>query len=309
LRAGAFASVVALSAASVACNGDRAAGTAGPSTPPVAASLGGLVVARVGGVAIDRSVVLAVARAKKISAADALSAVIDDALLAYAATTEGAEKEASVQLRTASALSRAMLGKLREQTLATPFTDEELAPVVANSWLSVEHPELRRVAHALVKKDVPNARAVAGDLRTALLAVKDPDPAKNEAAFVEAAKAFKVPSGPPVHVEPLRIAEDGRLAEPGLVGAVEEAFTKGAFSIGDALGTSELVETTYGVHVIRLLEKTPPLSLPREQKIEKLRADLIANRVAPAQEQALAPLRAATKIELLANDELLALPR
>lgn len=309
MRAGAFASVVALSVASVACNGDHAAGTAGPSTPPVAASLGGVVVARVGDVSIDRALVLAVARAKKISAADAVSAVINDALLAHAAKKQGAENGSAVQLRTASALSRAMLAKLREQTLAAPFTDEELAAVVSNSWLSVEHPELRRVVHALVKKDVPNARTVASDLRTAVLAVKDPNPAKNEAAFVETAKSFKVPSGPAVHVEPLRIAEDGRLAEPGIVGAVEEPFTKGAFAIGEVLGTSDLVETTYGVHVIRLLEKTPPLSLPREQKIEKLRAELIANRVAPAQEQLLAPLRAATKIEFLANDELLALPR
>jgi hypothetical protein len=305
LRAGTIVSIAALT---LACTGDRPAPA--PATPPaVTASLGGVVVAKVGDTTIDRSLVLAVARARKISAEDALALLINDALLARAAIANGAEKDAVIALRGTTPLSRALLNQLRDKSIATPFTDEEIAAVSEHHWLTTNHPELRRVVHALVKKGVPNTRAVAEELRTALLAANGPDAGKSESAFTEAAKNFKVPSGPPVHVENLRVAEDSRIAEPGADGSVEEAFTKGTFAIADVFGTSELVETTYGVHVIRLLDKTPPMRLTREQVIEKLRPDLIATRVSPAHDQLLNRLRAATKVELVSDDALLAMPR
>ncbi len=272
------------------------------------ASLGGVVVARVGDVAIDRKTVLEVARARKISADEALAIVVQETLLARAAFANGAANDDAVVLREASALSRALLGNLRDKALATPFTDGEIATVANARWLTTDHPEIRRVTHALVKKDVPNARAVAAELRTALLAANGPDAGKSEVAFAKTAKEFKVPSGPAVHVEGLSIAADARVAEPGADGAVEESFAKATFAIDALFGTSDIVETTYGFHIIRLLEKIPPLHLTREQKLETLRADLIAMRVGPLHEQLQNQLRAATKTELLAT-EALAIPR
>lgn len=302
-------SIVALSAVTFGCSGDRPTPSdTGPSA--VAASLGGTLVARVGEIGIDRALVTEIARARKLRASEALAAVVDEALLVHAAQKNGAEKEPAVEFRLASTLSRALLRQVRDKAIAAAsFTDEELAPIVTRDWLSVDHPELRRVVHALVRKDVPNGRAVATELRAALLTVGGPDAAKNETAFAEAAKSFKVPSGPAVHVEGLRLAADGRIAEQGVDGSVEEAFTKGTFAIPEVFGTSDVVETTYGFHVIRLVVKTPARRLTREEKIEKLRSALIANRVGPAQEQLLQSLRAAARPELVATDALLAMPQ
>jgi hypothetical protein len=309
LRAGTVASIVMLSGVFLACSGDHPAPAPGPTPSAVSASLGGNVVARVADVAIDRALVVAVARAQKITADQALSRVTNDVLLAHAAVANGAEHDDAVMLRTATALSRAMLARLRANATATDFTDEEIAAVAGSRWLELDHPELRRVVHALVKKDVPNAHAVAAELRAALMAANAPTAAESEVAFTQAAKNFNVPSGPAVYVETLRIAEDGRVAEEGATGTIQEPFTKGTFAIGEVLGTSGIVETTYGFHVIRLLEKAPPLRLSREQKIEKLMPELVATRVKPAHGQLLNQLRAATKIDVVATDALLALPR
>lgn len=279
-----------------ACGGERAP-TQTSAPQPVTAALGGTIVARVGDTAIERSLVVAVARAQGVSAELALQRLIDDVLLASSAQQHKPETRNAE----AAVLARALITRLKAEALARgDFTDQELAAQLPNYWLELDRPEKRTVVHALIAKKVPNGKDLAQTLHKELVGSKD------EADFTARAKAFKV--DPPVHVEKFAIVSDGRLAQPG-GGGVVEPFTKGTFAVTEIPGTSEVVETEFGWHIIRVLDREPPQIASRQEKIAKMRHDLIGARVKTAQDELLGKLQAATKIELVATDHDLLLPR
>lgn len=274
-----------------------------PPPPAVTTALGGTTVARVGDDAIDRALVVAVARAQQVTADVALQRLIDDALLAEAARRQ----QPTTRMSEASVLARALILRLKEQALTKgPFTDEELAVPLADYWLDLDRPEKRTVVHALIKKTAPGGEALAQALQKELAAANGPDAAASEAAFSARATKFKVT--PPVHVEKLALVADGRVAAPS-GGSVLESFTKGTFGIPEIFGTSDVVETSYGWHVIRLLAREPPFQATREKKIERMKPDLVAARVRAIQEELLQRLRALAKIAIVATDNDLLLPR
>lgn len=286
----------------VACNGERP-GNDAPSPGAVAAALGGTTVARVGEAAIDRSLVLAVARAQHVTAEVALQRLIDDALLSEAARRQNADTRHGE----AAVLARALILRLRDRALAKgPFTDEEIAVPLAGYWLELDRPEKRTIVHALIKKEVAGGADHARALQKELASANGPDEAKSEAAFTERAKQLKIT--PPVIVEKFAIVSDGRVAAPGGA-SVLESFAKAAFDVPAVFGTSDVVETEYGWHVIRVLAREPELRATREEKIAKMTPDLVGNRVRALQEELLQRLRAGADITMLATDNDLLLPR
>lgn len=291
-----------------ACGNERPAPPPAATSVPAAANarLGGEVVARVGAVDLERSLVRAVMTARGIDAKTALAALIEEAVLAEAAVRAGAPAALGMRARLAAPLSRLMLDRLRVEALAQgDWTDDEIARVSADEWQELDRPEGRTVVHALVKKDVPNAEQVAKQLRDVLLAANGPDVASSAKAFTDAAHAFKCE--PAVHIEELSFVGDGRLLEGK--GQILPSFTKGAFAIPSVFGTSEVVETSYGFHVIRLLAIYPPKVASRAERVARLGPQLIAQRVKLVHDAKVASLAKATPTQMLATDQDLALPR
>ncbi|MBI2394965.1 MAG: hypothetical protein HYV09_35675 [Deltaproteobacteria bacterium] len=296
----------------VSCGGERTTGSptgAGPAASVLHVALGGSVAARVGGQPIDRALVLAVARARAIPVEQAAAALIEEALLAEAATRAGALADARAKSTIAGALSRALLDRMRAEALAKgPWTDAEVEAVSAPHWLELDRPEQRTVVHALIKRDVPDGQELAKRLRDELAGATGDDPSSSAKAFSEKAKAFKVPAGSPVHVEDLSFVADGRLVD-GSGGTVMPSFVKGTFAIPAPFGTSDVVETTYGWHVIRLLEIRPPHFASRAERIERLGPQLVAHRVKSSHDPMLDALRASGAPKIVGTDADLQLPR
>jgi hypothetical protein len=282
----------------IACSGERPV-TETKKTEPTLASLGGNLVARVGGTTIDRALVTTVARAQRTTAAIAAARLIDDVLLAEAATREKAMDDVGVRLSIASILARVRLDKLRETELARgEFSDQEIAETLPGYWVDLDRPEKRTIIHALVDKKHADGAELAKQLQKDLAATKTED------EFRAHAHAFK----PEPHIERFAIVSDGRMAVIN-GGSVLEEFSKAAFAIPDAGGTSDVVTTSYGWHVIRVLDKSPPVVTTREQKIAKMAPDLIARRVQAAHDALIKQLDAQNKVQIVATDTDLSLPK
>ncbi len=290
-----------------ACGNERPAPPAAtPVMAPTNAQLGGKVVARVGEVELERSLVRAVMTARRLDAKTALDALIEEAILAEAAVRAGAPAAIGMRARLEAPLSRLMLDRLRTEALAQgDWTDDEIALLSAEQWQELDRPDGRTVVHALVKKEVPDAEQVAKRLRDVLLAANGSDTASSAKAFTDAARAFKIQ--PPVHVEELSFVGDGRMLEGK--GVLLPSFTKGAFAIPALFATSEVVETSYGFHVIRLLAIYPPKVASRAERVARLGPQLVAQRVKLVHDAKIASLAKATSIQMLAADQDLALPR
>lgn len=296
------------------CGGDRAAPTppdqAPGATSPMAtnAALGGDVVARIGNATIDRRLVTAVARARGLGAKAALDVLLEEAVLAEAAVRAGALGAPGMRLRLDAPVTRTILDRLRVEALAEgDWTDAELAQQTAEQWQQLDRPEGRTVVHALVKKDVPDAEQVAKRLHDVLATANGADAEASSKAFTEAARAFKLPDGKVPHVEELAFVADGRMLDGK--GSILESFAKGTFAIPAAFGTSEVVQTSYGFHVIRLLAIFPPKVASREERVALLTPQLLAARVKKVHDAKVAALAKATPTQLLAVDQDLALPR
>jgi hypothetical protein len=252
-----LASVVTLVAQALSCSGDHAA-------PPPAehAALGGEVAARVGTEAIPQSLVGQVAAAQHISPPEALRRLVDDAVAASAARTGALERKPPTSWLLTAALARVTADRLlAEARDAGPPTEAEIAELTKQYWREVDRPETVRTVHALAqrpKKADPaaeaHARAVAAELRAAVLGARDADD------FVARAKAVPHP-GVDVVVQPLpAFTREGLISEGE--GGMDEAFAKGAFSVAKAGETSEVVESSFGWHVIRLVERIPEQRMP-----------------------------------------------
>lgn len=307
-RAGAslVASILALSS-SYGCTGEPKGTPSGPSAPAQAAALGGEA-ARVGDVSIPRALVLAVARARGLSAKDATTALIDDALLAEAAKSAGADNDANLARAHDAALARALAAKARTEALAQgDWTDAELDALTAAHKLEIDRPEARQVVHALVPKDVPGGEELAARLRERLADVKADDPRASEKAFLAAASAFALPDGKKVIAETIPyFTREGHLLSGG---DLAKPFAEAAFALEKPMDTSGVVPTQFGWHVIRLVSILPPHVATRDEKIEHFAGELLAARVKKTWDPMLERLRAQAKIAVVATDSDLALPR
>lgn len=229
------------------------------------ARLGGDVAARVGDIVIPVSLVATVAATEHVSLVQARDRLVDDAIAAHAAQEKGVDRASSWRLIAARARFTADT-LLAAAKAKGPPTDDEVRELSEENWREVDRPPSVRVIHALVKRPekagpdvLARARELAERLRRAVEHASDADDFK--------AKAEAVPHDPDltILVETLPpFIENGDLIDG--VGGMVEPFAKAAHAIDAVSGTSPVVETTFGWHVIRLVERLPEKRMPFESR-------------------------------------------
>lgn len=257
------------------------------------AALGGEAAARVGARTIPLATVASVAEAQGITAREAVRKLVDDEIAASAAQARGMGERLPTSWRLIAARARFASQHLREEAERRgPPTDEEVKRLSELHWAEVDRPPTVRVVHAIVllPKDtalVASARAAADELQRAVAAASDDD-------FESTAKAF--PHDPQLEVRAEQLpafADDGRVPEGG---RLDETFAKAAFALASPGATTGVVETVFGFHVIRLLERLPEQRMPMAERRIAFAEEVSMMRARELMEARLDALRAAHRV-------------
>jgi len=233
-----------------------------PPPQAASASLGGEVVARVGDVNIERSLVASVAAAQHVTPKVALDRLVDDALAAEGARARGLDTTRGVDLARRAFRARLVADRLHADAVALGLpSDEEVAKLTARHWQSFDVPESLRVVHAVVMRKpalaAERGTEVAEGLRVAVAGATDAKDFELRARMAD-------PHGLEIRVETLPpFVRDGRMVQGG---ALDATFVDAAFALAQPGSTSGVVETKFGWHVIRLIDRIPPKQVPLEER-------------------------------------------
>ncbi len=265
----------------------------GHDAPPPkehAAELGGGVVARVGSEPILASLVGDVARAQGIAPRAAMDGLVDETLAAQGGLAAGIDGEPSVGWPIVAAKARATAAHLRDDSAGQgPPTDAEIAELTARHWRQLDLPEGIRVVHAIAlyasKRSPENDAAVKLTADRLAAAVAR---ATTQAEFESLAGAVTPDGKVKTKVEALVFAVDGRSLETN--GEIQASFVSAAAALHTP-GAKARAESSYGLHVIQLIERLPEHRLPLEERRSLLAAEALSFRGRKAYEATLADLR------------------
>jgi peptidyl-prolyl cis-trans isomerase C len=288
----------------LACSNSPSASTSAP--PPTTSTLPAGVVADVGSIAIGLESVAAVASARQIQPREALDREIRDALFASAAVRAGLDQHLATRAALRGALARATLESLKQEAAQADLRDTEIEEGTRRHFVELDRPEGYRVIHAVVRvaesADAPSkARAKALAERI----VERVAPAGSEAEFKAAAESVDG-GGLEVIVQSLPVfAADGRVLDERAPSErpMVLPFARAASHLARAGQKSGVVATEFGYHVIMLLERTPPLSVPLEERKIRLRDEILKLRARKLKEELLSRIKStlATNVERSAD--------
>ncbi len=211
--------------------------------------------------------------------ADAVAvALADDLRLSLAARRAHLDDSAEGARGSKAALARSTLQKALERARATAPTDEEVGTLSKERWRDVEVPETRVVLHAVVlrpKKETPETLMHAKSLAATLL---------DRVARADSVSEFEALANGVPHdaselvVQPLPpFTADGRIVSEE--GSLDLAFARGAFQIDSIGKTSAIVESSFGWHVIYLVEKRGPKIVPLDARRALFLGEVVNRRV------------------------------
>jgi peptidyl-prolyl cis-trans isomerase C len=284
------------------------------------------VVARVGGQPITADDVARIAGAQQIDPARARAIAVHDTLLARGAEARGLAASADARLAREGDLARRLLRHVLAEARTVALTEPEIQEASRRRWLEIDRPEGFRTVHAVVRLAASDdegkkvrARVLAEAIHAAVLSVaerapslplpeggplpaariaaqSDPDPLSR--AFRLAAQAAPVPEGLQVVVEPLpAVSAEGRLLTLGDESRLDPAYARAASALPARGALSPVVESSFGLHVILLLERTPALVLQGEARAARLRDDIVNERARAAEKRILAGQQARRSVE------------
>lgn len=280
----------------VSCGQSRPAAPRAESETNVA--LEGGIVARVGESPIPLSLVESVVQSQRVEPREALRKVIDDEIAASAARARGLDGHAYVAQRLVALRARLVADRLYEEAKSKgPPTDSEVSALSDMYWTEVDRPPSVVVTHAIVlrPKDpalLPAAREAAHRMRAAVAAVD------SDADFEKNAKSVTLPPKLELRVERLpAFTEDGwTISGPG---RMDEGFSRAAFSIPTIGGMTDLVETEFGFHVIRLRERLPEKRMPFESRRIAFAEEVVERRARDLVTARLKELQKGREVEIL----------
>jgi peptidyl-prolyl cis-trans isomerase C len=165
-------------------------------------------------------------------------------------------------------------------------SDEELAAYYRENEHRLTFPEEVRVRHILLTWKPLGTRDDRAAIRGQMVPILEQ--ARSGADFAELAK---------------RHSEDSTAPNGGDTGFFHRgqmvpAFEKVAFALAPG-EVSDMVETPFGVHILRLEERRPARLLPLDEVREQLRDHVRQERMNAAAEREIARLRAAAEIKIL----------
>jgi hypothetical protein len=232
-------------------------------------------------------------------------------------------------------LARQVLQGVYDKARADPISNEELEESSKRNWTLVDRPVGYRTFHvvAMVKKDDDEAkRKKARDyidkarkalLPIAKLALEKPAPERTEDdRFLNGARPFDPvyfpfkdaisaldKDGLDVQAQLLHIfSADGTVIEHGVprqAGTYDPAFVKGGMDLADQGrgALSERVESSFGYHIILLLEVTDAAKLSREERLALLHDRIAGHRAFRAKRGFIEEAKKQNTVNVMSNVE------
>lgn len=269
------------------------------SSAPAVGALGAAMAATVDGVPIPIELVQRVADAQRVELRTARERLIQDLVAARAAERRLLDESPAVRWRLRTLLGRATLDTLAAAARAQgPPTDSEVAELTERYWRQFDRPEAVRVIHAVVRPPKKNNAANGSDrAKLVAKAVHDAVRSAKNADDFEACVRSVPNDGLEVVVERLPLfARDGRMIEGQ--GGMNQTFAVAAHDLVVEGDLSGIVETPFGWHVIRLLERVAASRVPLEERRAAFSEETVAKRIRTAVDARMAVRQPGSSVQI-----------